>query len=482
MINRIKNILKNKENSKYEFKLAEKGIPLSLYETICAFANTNGGEILLGVNDNGEIVGISDNKINVLKKNFVDCINNPQKNNPPLYLQIEECKINNKKILYINVPVSSSVQRCNNKIYIRNFEGDMDITHQQNEVARLYTRKQNTYYENQIIPELELADLRPDLISRARKRASIQKENHFWQEMNDFDLLNSASLYKKDFTTGQKGYTIACALLFGKDETIHSILPHYKTDLLLKIQNKDRYDDRDDVRTNLIDSFDRIMNFIQKHLPEKFYLNSSSSRINLRNIIFREVAVNLLIHREYSDHFPAKLVIEENKIYSENANKPYIHGNITLQNTSPFPKNPTIAKFFKEIGLAEELGSGIRNIYKYAQNYANYLPILIDGDVFKFELEHNLFLIKESAIKPNNPDKIKLLLDQARDQARDQAENILEFCKKPKSLKELMKKYNYKSRNKFKNYVLKPLLEKNLVTYTIPEKLTSPNQKYISIK
>ncbi len=53
------------------------------------------------------------------------------------------------------------------------------------------------------------------------------------------------------------------------------------------------------------------------------------------------------------------------------------------KNFSPFPKNPTLAKFFKEIGWVEELGSGVRNIYKYNKIYSGAEPIFIEGDVFK---------------------------------------------------------------------------------------------------
>ena len=49
----------------------------------------------------------------------------------------------------------------------------------------------------------------------------------------------------------------------------------------------------------------------------------------------------------------------------------------------PYPKNPVIARVFKEIGWAEELGSGIRNIKKYCKIYSDSKPVFIEGDVFK---------------------------------------------------------------------------------------------------
>lgn len=187
--------------------------------------------------------------------------------------------------------------------------------------------------------------------------AGNQRANHPWMNMNDEELLQSAGLYQKNYSTGEEGYTMAAVLLLGKDEVIQSILPHYKTDAILRIQNIDRYDDRDDVRTNLIESYDRLMAFIAKHLPDKFY-QEGTQRISLRDHIFREVIANLLVHREFTNAFPAKMIIEKNGVTTENWNRPHGNGLINAALFSPFPKNPVIAKFFKEIGWAEELGFG----------------------------------------------------------------------------------------------------------------------------
>jgi len=59
-------------------------------------------------------------------------------------------------------------------------------------------------------------------------------------------------------------------------------------------------------------------------------------------------------------------------------------GLIDPLNFAPFPKNPTIARFFKEIGRVDELGSGVRNVFKYSPEYTpGGIPELIEGDVFK---------------------------------------------------------------------------------------------------
>src|SRR5690625_5659492 len=118
--------------------------------------------------------------------------------------------------------------------------------------------------------------------------------------MNDMELLKSAGLYLKDLQSGEEGITLAGILLLGKDNLIISALPHYRTDAILRKENTDRYDDRDDIRTNLIDSYERLTHFIAKHLNDKFYLEKDQ-RMSLRDTIFREVVSNILVHREFSD-------------------------------------------------------------------------------------------------------------------------------------------------------------------------------------
>ena len=81
-----------------------------VYKTICAFLNRNGGDLILGVKNNGEIVGIELEAVDQIKKDIVTTINNPQKLNPPCYFLPEEIEINDKRIVYLSVPESS--QAC----------------------------------------------------------------------------------------------------------------------------------------------------------------------------------------------------------------------------------------------------------------------------------------------------------------------------------------------------------------------------------
>ena len=388
MPKRFEELIAQGEGISIEFKECKDALPKNVFETLCAFLNRFGGDIFLGLKDDGTIIGVDKDKAKKIRADFVSAMNNPQKIFPTVYLPVDEFELDGKTILHVYVPESSQVHNTNRRIFDRNEDGDFDITDNTDLVAAMYIRKQREYTENTVFPYATENDLKQDLIDRARIMATNRNPHHPWERMTNEEILRSAGLYKKNLQTGESGYTLACILLFGTDEAILSALPHHKTDAIYRMKETDRYDDRDDIRCNLIESYDRLMAFIEKHIDDKFYMENEI-RVSARNKLFREVIANLLIHREYSNAYPAKLIIEKDCVRTENGNKARGLGAISLTDFVPYPKNPVIASVFKEIGWAEELGSGVRNIVKYSKVYSGTIPEFIDGDVFKTKISLN---------------------------------------------------------------------------------------------
>lgn len=88
------------------------------------------------------------------------------------------------------------------------------------------------------------------------------------------------------------------------------MLPHYKIEALVRRIDIERFDDRLRIRYNLIRAYESLMDFITKHLPDKFHLEGDQ-RISLRDNIFRELIANFIIHREYIS--PRNSILEINK-------------------------------------------------------------------------------------------------------------------------------------------------------------------------
>ena len=381
-IDEIRRLIKTGEKIDVEFKESRVALNKDVFDTVCSFSNRNGGHIFLGVNDQKEIVGVKEDKVDKIIKDFTNSINSPQKLYPPLYLIPEVFDIDDKKVIYIRVPEGTQVYRHNGRIFDRSYEGDINITNHADLVFKLYARKQSSYFVNRVYPNLDISFLDSTVIEKARKMAVVRNENHAWGSMDNEELLRSANLILVDPDTKTEGITLAAILLFGKENTIMSVLPQHKTDAIFRVENKDRYDDRDVITTNLIDSYERLISFGQKHLNDLFVLDGIVN-VNARDRILREIVSNTLAHRDYSSGFPAKMIIDDEKIVIENSNLSHGIGPLDLQKFEPFPKNPSISKVFREIGLADELGSGMRNTYKYTQLYSKEQPLFEEGNTFK---------------------------------------------------------------------------------------------------
>jgi len=157
---------------------------------------------------------------------------------------------------------------------------------------------------------------------------------------------------------------------------------------------------------------------------------------------------DFLIHREYASAFPAKMIIEKERVIFENTNRPHGHGFIDPGLFTPFPKSPLISVIFKEVGVADELGSGVRNLFKYTPVFSKgEMPELFENDIFK-------------CVIPTSPAKATMhaIMHAQRD------EKILIFCESPKSREQIQAHIGIKNRDYFRKEILNPLLDSGRLT------------------
>lgn len=140
----IRKYINKGEGLNVEFKESRNAIPSNLFKSICAFLNRNGGIIILGVNDKGEITGITPDVSDNIINDIVSTSNNPSKINPPFILFPQKMQLKEGLIIYIHVPESSQVHKCNGEIYDTSYDGDCKLRNQQ-QIKELYLRK-STYY------------------------------------------------------------------------------------------------------------------------------------------------------------------------------------------------------------------------------------------------------------------------------------------------------------------------------------------------
>lgn len=386
---RLGELLRKGEGLTIEFKRCAGRVEHDVFESICAFLNRFGGDVLLGVENDGTVLGVKGDVI-ALRNNIMNVANDARAFDPVVYIDPEIVEYGGKTLICVRVPASGEVHSYKGVVYDRNGDADVRV---RSVAAKglMILRKQGIFTEQRIFPYVTKADLNLADLKRLRIRAQNNSRNghrHAWMDMDDDQLLRSAKLMGIDRESGKSGFNLAAVMLLGSEDVIKDVCPAYVTDAILRVDNVDRYDDRDVVNVNLIAAYDRLMDFARKHLPDPFFLEGDV-RKSLREIIVREMIANTLIHREFTSSRPARFVIERNRVFVENACRAASGEELTPENFVPDPKNPIIANFFRVIGYADQLGSGVRNLYKYAKAYGGADPQLTDGDVFRIEVALN---------------------------------------------------------------------------------------------
>jgi len=139
---------------------------------------------------------------------------------------------------------------------------------------------------------------------------------------------------------------------------------------------------------DLLRAYGRLMDFCKRHLPE-WPVIDGDQRKSLRDIIFREICMNVLIHTEYDTRHNSLFNISKDKVEIINWNIPFNFGLITLDNLRPHAKNPAIANFFSQLDYVEEIGKGTRTLFEYVPRISGgQKPIIEEKDEFKVTIPY----------------------------------------------------------------------------------------------
>lgn len=88
-------------------------------------------------------------------------------------------------------------------------------------------------------------------------------------------------------------------------------------------------------------------------------------------------------------------------------------GFITENNLEPIPQNPLIASFFRNIGYADQLGSGVRNLFKYSKYYSGKIPEFMEGDIFRIVVPlDDSYSYDFGTIENKSADKVPISADK----------------------------------------------------------------------
>ena len=370
----------------------------------------------------------------------------------------------------------------------------MDITDNMELVLGLFERKNPHLFEDRLVPGLKMKDLDQATFKFCRNAATTLNPLHAWQDMTDMEILESCRLIKKNEAGEIEGFKYAALLLFGSDDAIAEHLPRYKFELLYHKmtyerfnmnlpEDSARYDDRKTVRSNIIQAYRQMLDFVVKYLPDKFYLpdNGSTARLDLRVQIFREIIGNICAHSDYQPGFGGYVEVFYDRVITKNATRliPTMkEGSLTLDELGPYTKNPLIVKVLNELHFVEDLGSGRRNLKRYAPlYYPDYKIEISNGNQFEFSITYD-DLERGKAGDVSGKDAGNATGNVAGNVTGKVLRLIKAIGNDTLSVKEIMERLNLKGDDNFRKVYLNPAIEEGYVLRTEENKLRSPNQKY----
>jgi ATP-dependent DNA helicase RecG len=364
------------EDTDVEFKSAKGGLPGSLWQTYSAMANTNGGVILLGVENDGTVSGISD--LQKMKKSFWDTLNNRGKVSLNLLTDqdVQEIAHPRGTILSIQVPRATRLQRpvfvnVNplTGTYRRNYEGDYHCTQQ--EVSRMLSDQGSEPADSRIVEGFEMADLDLPSLQQYRQRFASFKPAHPWLSESDQGLLTKLGGWRHDRKASVSGLTVAGILMFGKDEAIREAVPQYHVDYreMLSDDPSTRWTDRlfpDGAwAANLFQFYLRVIQRLSADLKLPFQLDPSDLFRKGETVVheaIREALVNALIHADYQGQGGVLVEKYRNQFQFSNPGTLLVSFEQLLRGNISECRNKSLQQMFMMIGAAEKAGSGVDKI------------------------------------------------------------------------------------------------------------------------
>jgi ATP-dependent DNA helicase RecG len=474
--------LKGYEGHDIEFKLAKSEVPRSVYETVSAFANTSGGWIVFGVQENNgffEPAGVD--KPDRIQNDFLSSLRADSKVNHDIGPIARILEIHGKHLPAFYIPEAT---RQNKPIYLngdirRTFirRGDGDHRCRMNEIERFLRDSAEDRWDGQIFDFP---------MNQALDAKSVRwYRNHFYQVNpgHNEDISDHEFLHQWGYLLGQNGKlapTRAAIMLFGSSAAMHHVLPRPTLDIQWIPSNMEdplpemRWLDRVVYEDNLITTWQSLVARYRQHEPAPFgkidphTLMRDDTPPGYR--VFREAAVNLLIHQDYADH-SRKAVIKfyRNIIQFWNPGDVFGSDEHLLEPGEKEAHNPRIAAAFRRLSLCEQAGTGLRMMQNQWQSLGNPRPQYINDRVNKaFEFGLPLCLTDKKA---ESQAESKAQLDMAQ-----QICSILADGEKSKSF--IAKALGKKRVDGQLNSQIRKLLKDGRIEYTIPEKQNSRLQQY----
>ena len=377
------------ESITFELKKCEDKLSRDFWPTYSAFANTFGGTIILGIDDETrEITGVKNPE--KIIKDLWDLLNDPNKVNINLLADkdVQVRDIDGRTIIIVRVPRAERKKRpvfingtMENGTYKRNGEGDYHCSSE--ELTSMLRERSDESSDSKVLNDVYMDSLDQNSVKEYRKLLTNRNPAHPWNKKDDTDFLRLIGAASKTID-GSMHPTAAGLLMFGYDAIILSEFPNYHLDYLEFADGSNKWTYRISTGTgeftgNLFEFFTSVssrLSFLNKKSKdlEGMVRNDDNQAIRAQ----RELLANAVMHADYLGLGGIRAEWSPSRFTIRNPGDLRIPLKKMFEGGMSDPRNPHIAVMMTMIGMAERAGSGVSSIVDCCKAMSIPLPEYIE--------------------------------------------------------------------------------------------------------
>jgi len=502
----LKKLLKAGEWNDIEFKEGRTAVPKSAFETVSSFSNTHGGWLVFGVAQHGEeftVTGVE--KLDKVQNDFLSVLHADGKVNHDVRVTEQRLDIEGKTVLIFQIGENP---RTRKPVYLngdirRTFlrKGSGDYKAQTQDIERMLRDATADRWDSQPFEKVLLEEaFNPSSLRWYRDRFHATNDG-FDPKQPDHEFLYHWGYLLRD---GKRFVPIRAAImLFGSSLAIHQLIPLPTLDVQFLGYGTDepipetRWIDRIVCEDNIIQAWDQLVTKYKFFMPKPFRdidpvtFGRRDDPPGFR--VFREAAINLLIHQDYGDH-SRKAVIKffRDGIQFWNPGDVFGDDSRLFEPGEKEVRNPAIAMAMRRIAMCEQAGTGMRMMREEWQKLGHPEPTYKNDrswKAFEFfipELDKEVDMasdLMKAMFGKMQQESGQESGQESRQESRQESEvgyRILSILKTAAlSRSEIAKELGHKSVSGAVNRAITRLLEHDFIEYSIPEKPQSRLQKYL---
>jgi ATP-dependent DNA helicase RecG len=373
----IQSLIQQGENTQIEFKSA--GVrPESAAREIVAFANTLGGSLLIGVEDDGTITGI--------ESSLETWIANISRNNiiPALQLGVQETQIGGKTVCLITVPKGEDrpYQTQDGKYWLR--VGSTNRMATKEELSRLFQQAGLVHFDTSPVANTDLTHI------------DLKAVDHYYRSYYETDFINlpddeqHSLLVNTDILVEYEKHWVASVgglLMFGKQPQRRLPQSSIMFAVFKGTDITDDLIDKKEITGTVTELIDKTAGLIQLYIPTPSTIEGTQRKetIHVPPKVVREAIVNAVMHRDYSiSHRKIQVHVYSNRI--EITSPGTLANTLTLEKIrygNSAPRNIFLVKFLDNLRYFDGLGRGIPMMLKAMQERIEFENI---GELFRLTL------------------------------------------------------------------------------------------------